>query len=124
MFYYNEHGKKVRIFNHRPRNLSAGGLIKGFKNHRTNHKDDTINSLLEYGSLVVPVPVMKAGFMDDYDGKVVGPPTKDKKKLSRTIVMPDELVVNRRYADKVERFLKRKGITLPLGDAPLPSKLR
>lgn len=80
-----------------------------------NHKDDTINSVLEYGNLVVPVPVMKSGVMDEYKGPITGPVQKDKSRLAKTIVMPDELVVHRKHAAKVEAFLRRKGITLPLG---------
>ncbi len=115
MFYTNDEGKKVRILNTRPRNLSGGGMIKPAKGHPVNHKDDTINSLLEYGSLVVPVPVMKSGVMDEYDGEIKGEVQKDKSRLAKTIVMPDELVVHRKHAAKVERFLRKKGITLPLG---------
>ena len=116
MFYKTKTGKTIMIFNKRPRNLSAGGLIKG---HPKINKipDDTISSYLEYGSLVVPVPVMKSGIMNDYKGKIVGEKTTDRSKLSPTIVMPNELVVNRKYAKNVEDFLRKRGIILPL---PLP----
>lgn len=115
MFYLNEQGKKIHIINRRPRNLSGGGMIKPFKNHPVNHKDDTINSMLEYGDLVVPVPVMKSGVMNEYKGPITGKVQTDKSRLAKTIVMPDELVVHRKHAAKVEAFLRKKGITLPLG---------
>lgn len=114
MFYYNKQGRRIDIVNKRPRNLSAGGLIKDYPNNK--HPDqDTISSLLEYGSLVVPVKVMKSGVMDEYKGKITGEKQTDKKQLSKTIVMPNELVVHKKYANKVENFLRKKGIKLPLG---------
>ena len=113
MFYYTEKGKRVDIFNTRPRNLSAGGLIKDNPRIK-NKKEDTISSLLEYGSLVVTVPVMKSGVMDGYKGDIIGKKQTDKKQLGKTIVMPNELVVNKKYAGGVEKYLKKKGITLPL----------
>jgi len=79
------------------------------------HKDaDTISSLLEYGSLVVPVPVMESGIMDRYRGPLTGPKMTDKRKLAPVIVMPNEYVVNKKYAPAVEKYLKKNGITLPL----------
>jgi hypothetical protein len=113
MFYHTESGKRVYIFNTRPRNLSRGGLIKDSPKIKVKN-EDTISSLLEYGSLVVPVPVMKSGVMNEYKGKITGEKQTDRNKLGQTIVMPNELVVNKRHASKVETFLKRKGITLPL----------
>jgi len=112
MFYYSGN-KRIDIFNTRPRNLSRGGLIKDNPKIKIKN-EDTISSLLEYGSLVVPVPVMKSGVMKGYKGPITGPVQHDQDKLGRTVVMPNELVVNKRYASKVERYLKKKGITLPL----------
>ena len=114
MFYKNQKGQKVQILNKRPRNLSVGGIIRDHP-HIHNHHDDTIQARCEYGSLVVPVPVMKKHIMDDYKGPITGPKQTNPAKLQPTIVMPNELVVNKRYAGRVERFLKRKGISLPLG---------
>jgi len=113
MFYHAESGKQVSIFNTRPRNLSRGGLIKDSPKIKVKN-EDTISSLLEYGSLVVPVPIMKSGVMNGYNGKITGEKQTNKNKLGKTIVMPNELVVNKRYASKVETFLRKKGITLPL----------
>lgn len=114
MFYYNQKGKRIDLLNKRPRNLSIGGMIKDHPHNK--YKDqDTISSWLEYGSLVVPVPVMKSGVMDEYKGEIKGEKQIDKKKLSKTIVMAGEMVVNKKYAGRVESFLRHKGITLPLG---------
>lgn len=114
MFYYNQKGKRIDLLNKRPRNLSQGGMIKDHPHNK--HKDqDTISSYLEYGSLVVPVPVMKSGVMDEYKGEIKGEKQNDKKELSKTIVMAGEMVVNKKHASKVESFLRRKGVTLPLG---------
>jgi len=57
---------------------------------------------------------MKSGIMKGYKGKITGEVQHDKSKLGRTVVMPNELVVNKKYAPKVEAYLKSKGITLPL----------
>lgn len=116
MFYYNNKGKRIDLLNKRPRNLSAGGMIEDHPSIPKEHKrQDTISSYLEYGSLVVPVPVMKSGVMDEYKGEIKGEKQNDKKELSKTIVMPGELVVHKKYAGKVENFLRKKGIKLPLG---------
>lgn len=77
--------------------------------------EDTILSELEVGSLVVPVPVVKSGVLEEYDGKITGKEQKDKSQLVRAIVMPNEVVVNKRYAPRVERFLRKRGVRLPLG---------
>lgn len=116
MFYYNNRGKRIDIVNKRPRNLSAGGMIEDHPSIPKAHKNqDTISSYLEYGSLVVPVPVMKSGVMDGYKGKIKDEKQTDKNELSKTIVMPGELVVHKKYARQVENFLRKKGIKLPLG---------
>jgi hypothetical protein len=122
MFYYTN-GKRVDIFNTRPRNLSEGGMIKDDPKIK-DKKNDTISSYLEYGSLVVPVPVMKCGIMDGYKGMITGKKQLRMSNLGKTIVMPGELVVNRKYADDVEKYLKKHGITLPLKDGQkLPKRV-
>jgi hypothetical protein len=113
MFYYT-HGKRVDLFNKRPRNLSAGGIIQDDPRIK-NKKEDTVSSLLEYGSLVVPVPVMKSHVMDGYKGKITGQKQLRMSQLGKTIVMPHELVVHKSHAKEVERYLLKHGIKLPLG---------
>lgn len=113
MWYYSEKGQPIQILNRRPRNYSMGGMIHGHPKIKTPH-EDTISSLLEYGSLVIPVPVMESGIMDLYDGPIHGPKTTDKRQLAQVIVMPGEMVVDRIHAPAVERYLKKHGITLPL----------
>jgi len=121
MFYFTN-GKRVDIHNTRPRNLSEGGMIKDSPKIK-DKKNDTISSYLEYGSLVVPVPVMKTGIMDKYHGMITGKKQLHMAHLGKTIVMPGELVVNRKYAGGVERYLKKHGITLPLKDGGLPKRV-
>ena len=113
MWYKNDKGKAIQIFNNRPRNYSAGGLITGHPKIETP-EEDTISSLLEEGSLVIPVPVMRSGVMDAYKGPLFDKKTTDKRRLIPTIVMPEEMVVHRKYAPAVEKYLKKYGITLPL----------
>lgn len=113
MWYKSDSGRAIQILNNRPRNYSGGGLIKGHPKIQTPD-EDTINSLLEYGSLVIPVPVMRSGVMDGYKGKLFDKKTDDRKQLAPTIVMPGEMVIHKKYAPAVEKYLKKFGITLPL----------
>lgn len=113
MFYYNSDQKPVQIFNTRRANFSAGGMVKFHPNNRFPN-EDSISSALEPGSLVIPTIVMRSGIMDGYRGKTTDKKEEDMSKLSPTIIMPGEMVVAKRYAKDVERYLKKKGITLPL----------
>ena len=88
-------------------------MIKGSPHIKDKH-EDTISSRLEYGSLVVPVPVMRSGVMRGYQGPLTGTRCDDRSRLGDTLVMPGELVVHRRHAAAVEAYLKKHGITLPL----------
>jgi hypothetical protein len=106
------------LANHKPRNLSRGGFITYQKGDRINpdhENEDTILSLLETNSLVVPRPAVK--YLSDYKGKFTcGKIITDETKLIPTVVMPDEIVVCSHYANDVVNHLKKKGITLPLSD--------
>lgn len=113
MFYINEKGRKIGLLNTRPRNLSAGGMITG-NPPKKDEFEDTVLAKLEYGSLVVPRPVVRSGIMEKYKGPITGPKTEDPDRLGSAVVMPKELVVHRRHADRVERFLAGHGIRLPL----------
>jgi hypothetical protein len=114
MFYHNKRGKRIDIVNPgRPLNLSAGGMIPALPGTEKHPEEDTISAKLEVGSLVVPVKVVK--HLKGYKGDMTGPVTTNPKKLVNAIVMPDEKVIHRKHAPKVEQFLKRKGIKLPLG---------
>jgi hypothetical protein len=107
-------GRCVTIANAKPRNLSGGGLIR-WENFNTDEKEeDCIMSNLEDGDVVIPrsvVPLLK-----DYKGPITGPKQMNSKKWLPTIVQPEEVVVHKKYADKVLRFLKSKGVSLPLTD--------
>jgi len=112
VFYYNEKGVPISIMNRRPRNLSGGGYVH---DNKSPHKDhDTISSMLEYGSLVIPTSVMKSGIMQGYKGPLQGPKTKDKRELAPVVIMQGEYIVDKLYANDVEKYLKKHGITLPL----------
>jgi len=113
MFYFNKKGVPIGIFNKRPRNYSAGGMIKNYPGNK--HPDeDTISSLLEEGSLVIPKSVMQSGIMKKYGGPVTGPHNPYHNELVPTIVLPGELVVDKLYAPAVTKYLKSHGVTLPL----------
>ena len=114
MYYHNNKGKKIFIANpHRALNLSRGGLIPDIPGSEKHPTDDTILSKLEVGSLVVPRPAVR--HMKDYKGPTTGPVQKNHKNLVRAITMADEIVIHRKHAPRVESFLRKKGITLPLG---------
>lgn len=77
-------------------------------------EEDCISSRLEVGSLVIPKKVVDSGVLKDYKGSLLGKGTDDERRLAPTIVMPGEMVVAREHAPKVEAFLRRRGIRLPL----------
>lgn len=113
MFYYAKGGHPVTIFNTKRANFSGGGMVAYHPNNRFPN-EDSISSALEPGSLVIPTKVMRSGVMDGYRGKTTDKKVDDMSKLSPTIIMPGEMVVAKRYAKDVERYLKKRGITLPL----------
>lgn len=113
MFYFNGKGQPVQIFNKRRANFSDGGFVKYHPNNEYAH-EDSIASYLEPGSLVIPTKIMESGVMDGYKGPLTGKTVKDVSKLANVIIMPGEFVVAKPYAKKVEAYLKKHGITLPL----------
>lgn len=113
MFYWTPKGKAIEIFNKRPRNLSGGGMIKDYKGNK-HPNEDTVSSYLAYGDLVIPKSVMESGVMKDYHGGITGPVEHDRSKLGKTIVLPNEMVIHKRYAKGAEKYLKKHGIVLPL----------
>lgn len=115
MWYYNKQGNPVGIFNRKRHNYSDGGIVPYHPNNQFAH-EDSIASWLEPGSLVIPVSVMKSGVMDGYKGKLTDKTIHDTSKLANVIVQPGEMIVAKKYARDVEKYLKKHGITLPLKD--------
>lgn len=113
MFYYNKQGNPVGIFNKRRTNLSDGGMVPYHPNNEFADQD-SIAAWLEPMSLVIPTKVMESGVMDGYKGKTRDRTVHDTSKLANVIVMPGEMVVAKKYAKAVERYLKKHGIELPL----------
>jgi hypothetical protein len=125
LFYYNKQSRPIYLVNNKPINYSKGGLVAYDKSHLKNvnpddQHEDTIYTLLEEGSVVIPVPVVKRGHITDYvkmGGKISdNNEIKDKSKLVKTILMPGEVVVQKRYSKQVIDFLKKRGITLPINE--------
>lgn len=125
LFYYNRQSRPIYLVNNKPINYSRGGLVSYDKSHSKNinpddKNEDTLYTLLEEGSVVIPVPIVKKGHIDDYikiggkisDNNII----KDKSKLVKTILMPGEIVVQKKYANDVLSFLKKRGITLPINE--------
>ena len=130
LYYYNRHSRPIYLVNNKPINYTSGGLVAYDKSHSKNinpddHNEDTIFTLLEEGSVVIPVPVVRRGHIDDYirmNGKITdGSKIKDKSKLVKTILMPGEIVVQKKYANKVINFLKKRGINLPINEEDFSS---
>lgn len=122
LFYNKKNGQRVFLVNRHPRNLSSGGMIRYHPSDITtpdSMNDDNISALLEVGSLVIPRPVVK--YLLDYphpehfNGNA--PLVKDSSKLAPVCVMTNEVIVPKKHAPKVEKFLKEKyGITLPISE--------
>ena len=113
------YGKVVNLMNSKPINYSQGGLIKWEKNqYNPLHNDLTHDNkpvLLELGSLVIPRPVVPLVLeFQRKHGKMTQPQIKDKSKLTVVIVMPEEIIVPKKYAPLVTQHLLSHGITLPL----------
>ena len=115
MFYYtnDKYKRIIPIFNKRPRNMSRGGYVRGDIKIMTP-EEDTILALLEDNQLVVPKIVVPK--LDNYlkMNDITGPMQRDKRKLSRVIVHPDEIIVHKSKSNKVEEYLRNNhDITLP-----------
>jgi len=113
------YGKVVNLMNSKPINYSQGGLIKWEKSqYNPLHNDLTHDNkpvLLELGSLVIPRPVVPLVLeFQRTHGKMTQPQIKDKSKLTVVIVMPEEIIVPKKYAPLVTQHLLSHGITLPL----------
>jgi hypothetical protein len=115
MFYFNKEGNPVGIFNKRRANFSDGGMIPYHPNNEFADQD-SIASWLEPGSLVIPTKIMESGVMKGYKGKTTDRTIYDTSKLANVIVQPGEMVVAKKYASAVEKYLKKHGITLPLDE--------
>ena len=117
--YIEPFGKVVPFLHDKPKNLSAGGMVKWrsdeyhpFKNDL--HKDNK-PVILEIGSMVVPRPIIH--LFQEYEklyGSVKGPKITDQSKLSPVIIMPQEAIVPAKHAEHFKAFLKSHGVTLPL----------
>lgn len=120
LFFRDEKGQKHEIFNKRSKNMSGGGFIMPRKGMTIDQvQNDSLLAMLEPNSLVVPAK--KNHLVYDYIRKhgydsILGEKQKDKRKLAPVILMPNEFVIHKKHADKVERYLKRRGVSLPLKD--------
>ena len=116
-WFYNKHGRPVQIANRKPINLSRGGMIDEHPNTRIEDvEEDTIQSLLEVGSLVIPRPVMERGYMNGYPflHRLRGKEIKDPSRLVPVVVMSRELIVPKANAGSVKKWLEKRGVTLPI----------
>ena len=118
-YWITPYGKVVNLMNSKPINYSQGGMIKWEKNQYNPLYNDLTHDnkpvLLEIGSLVIPrsvVPIV-IEFQRKH-GKMIQSQIKDKSKLTVVIVMPEEMIIPKKYADSVTRHLLTHGITLPL----------
>lgn len=117
--YVDPYGKTVNLMSTKAVNYSHGGMVKWEKGQYNPLKNDLLRDnkrvLLEVGSLVIPRPVMplfKQYLAHTGDFKI--PTIKNKSDLVEVIVMPEEYIVPKKYANQVKRFLASHGITLPI----------
>lgn len=117
--YIDPYGKTVNLMSPKAVNYSHGGMVKWEKGQYNPLKNDLLRDnkrvLLEVGSLVIPRPVMP--LFKQYiahTGDFTIPTINDKSKLVEVIVMPEEYIVPKKYAEQVKRFLASKGIILPI----------
>jgi hypothetical protein len=118
-FYVEPYGRTVRLMSTKPVNYTQGGLIKwedGQYNPFVNDlQRDNKRVLLEFGSMVVPRPVIHLFHeFEQLYGSVKGPKIKDENMLLEVIVMPEEAIVPRKHVPQMRAFLKKNGVTLPL----------
>jgi hypothetical protein len=121
MSFVNEYGSTIKVGNTRPKNYSHGGYIpegrtgytsSPFRNELIDRDEDTVQSLLQTGNVVIPrsiVPLMRM-----YRGPIVGKGTNDRSQLQKVIIQPKEIVVAKENSDKVLNYLRSKGVKLPL----------
>lgn len=117
--YIEPFGKVIPFLHDKPKNLSAGGLVRWEKGEydpflNDLHKDNK-PVLLEIGSMVVPRPIIP--LFQEYEklyGSVRQPKITDQSKLSPVIIMPMEAIVPAKYASHFKAYLKKHGVTLPL----------
>ncbi len=117
--YVSPYGKTINLMSTRPVNYSHGGMIKWEKGQYNPLKNDLTHDnkrvLLEVGSLVIPRPIVP--LVQTYleqTGPLTIPTIKDTSKLVEVIVMPEEIIIPKKYAQQVQSFLNRHGITLPI----------
>jgi len=117
--YVSPYGKMINLMSTRPVNYSHGGMIKWEKGQYNPLKNDLTHDnkrvLLEVGSLVIPRPIVPLvqSYLEQ-TGPLTIPTIKDKSKLVEVIVMPEEIVIPKKYARQVLTFLNHHGITLPI----------
>jgi hypothetical protein len=118
-FYVEPFGRTIKLMSSKPVNYTQGGVIKWEKDQYhpfiNSLQHDNKRVLLEYGSMVVPRPVMN--LFHDFEklyGSVKQPQIKDKSMLLEVIVMPEEAIVPRKHVPAMKSFLKKHGVTLPL----------
>jgi hypothetical protein len=119
IYYVEPYGRTIPLMNKKPVNYTQGGVIKWekgqynpFVNSLTH---DNLSVKLEFGSMVIPRPVMHLfhEFEEKY-GSVKQPQITDESRLLTVIVMPEEAVVPKIFVPQMTQFLKENGVTLPL----------
>jgi hypothetical protein len=117
------YGTVVHLMNSKPINYSRGGMIKWEKGQYNPLLNDLTHDnkpvLLEVNSLVIPRSIVP--MVLSYLGKrsINVPMIRDKNKLTEVIVMPEEMIIPKRHANEIKRFLAKNGITLPLDEKTL-----
>jgi hypothetical protein len=118
-YYVEPYGRTVKMLHSKPQNYTHGGVIKWEGNQynpfTTSLERDNKPVLLEYGSMVVPRPVIHLyyQYVKQY-GPVTQPQIRDRDQLIQIIVMPEEAVIPKKFVPQVKAYLKKHGVTLPI----------
>lgn len=117
--YVEPFGRTIKLMNTKPINLSEGGFVKWEAGQYNPFVNDLTHDnklvLLEYGSMVIPRPVVH--LFHEFEKKyypLKQPKITDPFELTEVIIMPEEAIVPKKFVADVKAFLKKNGVTLPL----------
>jgi len=118
-YWIEPYGKTIKLMNTKPVNLSEGGFVKWQPGQYNPFVNDLTHDnklvLLEYGSMVIPRPVVHLfhEFEEKYY-KLKQPKITDPCELAEVIIMPEEAIVPKKFVPDVKAFLKKNGVTVPI----------
>lgn len=104
-----------KIYNNIPFDLSRGCIVPQYSNMtKSQINNDSINSMLERGSMVIPAKYSKKVLneLNKRHESIYGRKADPKNEI-HCVVMPNELIVNKTKVKQVDKILKKLHIVLP-----------